>query len=116
MAESGEDMESLNRLEIATNNECSSMNEEQRAAVRFALELINSDKELLKAIQLYAAVLAIDAYEHSYDVLERNEKFAIMFDGPCSEINEEPYDEYPGTLPDLMIKAGELAKAALQNN
>lgn len=108
MAESGEDMESLNRLEIAANHECSSMNEEERAAVRFAIETINNDRELIKAIQLYAAVMLIDKLEH-----HPNGNCVLRYMNQLEELNEADYDDRPGTLPDILIQAGEIARDAI---
>lgn len=103
-------MNIVERIDLALNSEYAVMSDDHRTAMETVLKWIKEDREINQAIKLLKAVMAIDKYEHDFSV-EQGYEFAILFSGICDEINDDPsYDMTLGSLPDLIIKAGELVK------
>lgn len=97
-------MNALNKISILAEQECTNLTLEQREVSAFILKMINEDAELQMALKLYEAVLLLDNYE--------GESWAqpIVFRGPCEEL-----DDQPGSLVDLLIRAGEIVRKAINS-
>lgn len=102
-------MKSLDKLEIAANHESSSMNEDQRAAIRFALEELRKDTDLMKAIGVYKAIATIEKFEQ-----HEGGNSILKFMNQCYGLNDFENDNRPGRLSAIIFKAGEMVKAELE--